>query len=377
MESLIKQMLQAAASGETLGDTNRWEAELDSVEENCLAAMLCYLTSRDESPTFCTSDPQLQGTILTARFITQSLISAMSEILDACKPHIETIVLLKGISICEQHYPLNYLRPMRDLDFLVLEKDLSKTEDILRQLGYIQKSDYPASYYVEMHHSMPFYHPATGAWVEVHTALFPAKSGIHDSSAFCHDNIMDNLVASTFYGRKVYRLSDELQLLYTAAHWCRDLKFVGGNIALFDIIFLLRNNPELDWSKILSWLDDDLLRLFLYTALSYLKRNNIQDVQDEFYKQLEIEFSAAAKFNIKILHSIVERYIVAGKPFGPMLTSNNVGIIWKTLLRSGQPCINLMSLPGNILFPPNNPRRFDLRFQYQRLRNSIKLFNDN
>jgi hypothetical protein len=377
MEPLIKQMLRVAACGESLKGANRWDAELDWVEENCLAAMLCYLTNQGEDRPLCTSDQQLQGALLTARVVSQTLISAMTEILDACKSHGQKIVLLKGISICEQHYPLSYLRPMRDLDFLVLEKDLSKTEDILRQLGYIQKSDYPASFYVEMHHSMPFYHPETGVWVEVHTALFPAKSRIHDSAAFCHDNVMANLVASIFNERNVFRLSDELQLLYTAAHWCSDLKIIGGSIALFDIIFLFRNNPELDWSKILSWLADESLRQYLFTALSYLKRNNIRDIQDEIYNQLEIEFSAATNFNIKILHLIIDSYLVAGKPFGSMLTSSNVGIVWKTLLQSDQPLINLVSLPGNILFPPNNPRRFDLRFQYQRLRNSIKLFNDN
>jgi len=221
---------------------------------------------------------------------------------------------------------------------------------------------------------MPFYHPDTGVWVEVHTALFPAKSGIHDSTAFHHNNVMQNLVSSRFNGREIYRLSDELQLLYIAAHWCRDLKIIGGSVALFDTIFLLRNHPELDWTQIFSWLNDDSLRLFLYTELSYLKRNNILTVQVEFYNQLEIEFSAAANINIKILHSIIDNYIVAGKHFSSMLTSNNVGIVWKTLLQNGQPLLNLVSLPGNILFPPNNPERFDLRFQFQRLRNSIKSF---
>ena len=374
MESLIKQMLQAAASGETLTGADRWEAELDWVEENCLAAMLCYLTSQGEDRTLCASDQQLQGALLTAKVVSQTLISAMCEILDACEAQVEKIVLLKGISICEQHYPLCYLRPMRDLDFLVLEKDLSKTEEILRQLGYVQKSKNPESYYAKMHHSMPFYHSENNVWVEVHTALFPAKSGIHDSAAFCHNNVMANLVNSQFNGRKVYQLSDELQLLYIASHWCREFKTIGGAIALFDTIFLLRQHPELDWQQVLSWFSDEIIALFLYTEISYLRKNDIQCVPDKFYMQLEMQISPTARLNVKILHSIIENYLVAGKSFGSVLTSSNVGIIWGALLKSDESFINLMSIPGSILFPPNNPERFDLRFQFQRLRNSIKPF---
>ena len=374
MESLIKQMLQAAASGETLTGAHRWEAELDWVEENCLAAMLCYLTSQGEDRTLCASDQQLQGALLTAKVVSQTLISAMCEILDACEAQVEKIVLLKGISICEQHYPLCYLRPMRDLDFLVLEKDVSKTEEILRQLGYVQKSEYPESFYTKIHHSMPFYHSENNVWVEVHTALFPVKSGIHDSAAFCHNNVMANLVNSQFNSRRVYRLSDELQLLYIASHWCREFKTIGGAIALFDTLFLLRQHPELDWQQVLSWLSDEIIALFLYTEISYLRKNDIQCVPDKFYKQLEMQISPTARLNVKILHSIIENYLVVGKSFGSILTGSNVGIIWGTLLKSDEAFINLMSLPGNILFPPNNPERFNLRFQFQRLRNSIKSF---
>jgi hypothetical protein len=334
------------------------------------------LSKEAEDQALYSSEQQLQGALLTARFISQALISAMSEILDACKAHVETIVLLKGISICEQHYPHTYLRPMRDLDFLVLEKDLIKTEDILRQLGYIQKSEYPSSYYAEMHHSMPFYHPERGVWVEVHTALFPKKSGIQDSAAFSHYNVMDNLVESRFNGREVYRLSDELQLLYIASHWGVEFKIHGGSIALFDTIFLLRNHHDLDWRRILSWLSDERLVLFLYTELSYLKRNNILAIPDEFYTELETHKPVGVSVNIKILHLIIEHYLVAGRPTSSILTSSNISIIWQTLLNTGQPFVNLISAPGNILFPPGHPKRFNLRFQYQRLRNSFRLPDD-
>jgi len=372
MESLIKQMLRAAATGAPLRISSLSGTKINWITNNCLAAMLCHLTSQGEDSGLCSSDRQLEGARLTAKVLTTTLNSAMTEIIDHCQPRVENIVLLKGISISDQYYPTPELRPMRDIDFLIQKKDLVKVEEVLTQLGYQQKSDLPKAFFDNYHHSMPFYHPSTGVWVEVHTGLFSGKKQIHDSQVFDVNNILSNLVKSKFNEREIYRLSDEYQLIYTASSWCLEFKKFGGCIALFDIIYLLKNSPALDWVRILSWLDSDKLGWYLFLALGYLKQHNILEIDDKLYKKLKRQNKIGDAVKIKILYYIIDKYLVAENPFGNVLTSGNVGIVWDTLLRGNHPVLNMLSIPINLVFPPNNPNRFNLRYQMQRLRNCFR-----
>lgn len=369
-------MLRAAAAGEPLRVSSRRETEIRWITENCLAAILCHLTEQGEDSALCSSDKQLQGARLTTKFLTKTLLSAMTEIIDRCQPRVEKIVLLKGISISDQYYPAPDLRPMRDIDFLVEKKDLVKIEEVLIQLGYQQKSDLPKNFFDDYHHSMPFYNPNTGVWVEVHTGLFSAKKQVHGTQAFCMNNVQDNLVKSIFNEREVYRLSDEYQLLYTASHWCLEFRQFGGSIALFDIVYLLKNTPALDWARILSWLDNDQLGWCLFIVLGYLKQNNILDIDNKLFHKLKPQNKIGDSVRVKILYYIIDKYRIAGYPFGNVITSGNVGIIWGTLLRGNHPVLCMLSLPFNLLFPPNNPKRFNLRYQMQRLRNCFRLSNN-
>lgn len=373
MESLTKQMLVAAATRKPLEVPFLSETTISFVTKNGLAAMLCYLSEQGEGAALCSSERQLKGAGLTAKVLTKTLISAMTQIIDHCQNRVEKIVLLKGISISEQYYPTPEIRPMRDIDFLVQKKDLEKVEQILFQLGYQQESDLPKSFFADYHHSMPFFNPETGVWVEVHTGLFSGKKSIPNSQVFDIENVLGNLVKSTFNEREVYRLSDEYQLLYTAAHWCLEFKEYGGSIALFDIIYLIENSPALDWDSVSSTIDSDVLGWCLYIALGYLKENHALDIDEKLYNKIECQNKIGDKIKSRILFNIIDKYIVAESPFGNVLTPGNVGIIWNTLLKGSQPLLNVLSIPFNLVLPPNNPRRFNLKYQLQRLRNCFRL----
>lgn len=373
MESLTKQMLRTAATGEPLRISSLSGSKIHWITQNCLAAMLCHLTEQGEDTALCSSDKELKGARLTAKVLTNTLNSAMTEIIDHCQPKVEKIVLLKGISIADQYYPAAELRPMRDIDFLVEKKDLAKVEEVLIQLGYQQESDLPKSFFNDYHHSMPFFHPETGVWVEVHTGLFSGKKQIQDSQLFCVNNLLDKLVKSTFNERDVYRLSNEYQLIYTVSHWCLEFKQFGGSIALFDIIYLLKNSSVPDWEQILSWLDSDRLGWFLFLALGYLKQNNILEIDDKFYNRLKRHNKIGDALKMRILYYIIDKYLVAENPFGKVVTSGNVGIIWDTLLSGNHPMLSVLTIPINLVFPPKNPRRFNFQYQMQRLKNCFGL----
>lgn len=153
---------------------------------------------------------------------------AMIEIIDGCEGQMAPLALLKGISICGQHYPAPHLRAMRDIDFLIESSDLAKINSLLLKLGYRQRSRQLSAFYRNHHHDMPWFHPQKGVWVEVHRAVFPLDSKLGKSTAFSSPNIKADLRPSCFEGRQVTRLSAEIQIIYTASHWAQELKCEGG-----------------------------------------------------------------------------------------------------------------------------------------------------
>lgn len=372
MEPLIKQILRAAASGRTLSWEAGMVAALPWVIRNCLGPMLCHVSGNGGEHSPCAQHEPLRGAELSAKVISKTLTAAMEEILDACVSRVERIVLLKGISISSQYYPLPHLRPMRDIDFLVEEKDLAVTEKILAGLGYQRRSKNPESFYRNMHHSMPFFHPRNNVWVEVHTDIFPPGSPLIQGAVFSRENLVANYVAGSFNGREVCRLSAEMQLLYTIGHWGFEYKTLGGCVALFDVVYLLQNEHQLDWDRILGWLDTRSITALVLLCLGYLQANQIIEIEGDIIHKLKSRMPASYAYSLAILHSIIEKHYLAGVPYGRLMTVNNVAIQWRTLLQDRSPLLNLLSIPLNILFPPKAEKRFNPVFQFQRIKNIFK-----
>ncbi len=118
--------------------------------------------------------PLLHGAHVTAQFLSSEQLEAIGELLDACEGRLPPLTLLKGISICRQHYPAPRLRIMRDIDILVDEAARPAVKSLLVRLGYRQRSgsQLPGVFFDTYHHSMPFFHAQRGVWVEVHRGLF-------------------------------------------------------------------------------------------------------------------------------------------------------------------------------------------------------------
>jgi hypothetical protein len=221
-----------------------------------LSPLLFAVTQADPHAPASPFWPLLRGADLTARVLTAEHFEAMSEILDACRGLVDSVVLLKGISIAEQYYPVPYYRPMRDIDFLVAEADLPTVESLLGKLGYFQPQKISISPGSGRHHSSPFFHSRRGIWIEVHWGLFSSLSIFATDPLFHPDHVATQLRLSTFQGRPVTRLSAELQLVYIAAHWHHQYNILaveGAMIAMVDLLYLLEScKSTLHWEQILE-----------------------------------------------------------------------------------------------------------------------------
>jgi hypothetical protein len=197
---------------------------------------------------------------------------------------------------------------------------------------------------------MPFYHPQRGVWVEVHRRLFSGHRGVATDKVFSLEHVKHQRRLSEFRGRQVYRLSNEFQIVYISAHWGSGSTIIDGMIAMLDIIYLLRNAREhLRWDLILHWLRGSTAALYLSLILTYLQQHHLIDIAPEIPKTLRADQTGIMRSNIKLLHIIMDYYVVAGKDFGPYCTAEDVNHVWRTLLSSGSPLQNLILVMRHFL----------------------------
>jgi Uncharacterised nucleotidyltransferase len=347
-------LLQAAAQRrQDLELATFTEAQVRWVLATGLGPLLFQVTQGDPRAPASPCWPLLRAAELTARVLTAEHFEAMSEILEASTGHIAPVVLLKGISVAEQYYPAPHLRPMRDIDLLVTEADLPAMEALLFALGYAQppKPSPQAGY--RHHHLSPFFHPRRGIWIEVHWRLFSSLSPFETDPVFSPDHLATQLRPSTFQGRPVMRFSDELQLVYLAAHWHRSYNLltpVGAMIAMVDLIYLLGNSKTaLHWEQILEWRQGSAAGLPLYLLLTYLQRCHLLEVEAAVLRELSLRHRALSRPILTMLHALIDRYIVDGCSPGPLVSARTLSVLWQRLRLPGLPWRNLLGLPWYFL----------------------------
>jgi Uncharacterised nucleotidyltransferase len=326
--------LPAAAFDERL---IRW------IVETGLGPLLLRAVADDPGAAALPLWPLVHGANLTARVIAEEQIDAMAEILDACRDSVPPLVLLKGISICDQYYPEPHLRPMRDLDVLVEHEAVPTIEATLSKLGYGQPAQKPRGFYETHHHSSPFFHPERGIWVDVHRALVAPTSELRADKIFSVASLQSQLRSSEFRGRPVRRLSDELQIVHLSCHWAHRLQVVGGMVAMVDMIFLLKNAPALHWDQIVEWTKDSVASRYLYLLLTYLTTRRLIDMDADVLRRLRLTQTALDHITLELGHALIDRYVVNGRDFGRVMSERNLGRLWKTLV--------LRRPPSRRLFP--------------------------
>jgi hypothetical protein len=353
MVPALIRLLQAASEGRRDLCLAAFEkAQVCWAVERGLGPLLRYSTACDATAAMAPLWPLLESTDLTARILGGEQLDAMAEIIDACGSQAPLLTLLKGISISEQYYPQAYLRPMRDIDFFVEEAYHPAVESILCQLGYRQQSPkpVPAETFEHHHHSMPFYHPQRGVWVEIHRGLVSGNQGVATDQIFRLEHVKSQLRPSEFQGRQVYRFSNEFQLAYISAHWGAGRTIVDGMIAMLDIIYLLRNAQEaIDWGLLRSWLQGSTTALYLAILLTYLRKYQLIDIPPAVPQQLCIGQNRPMGLNLKILQLVIDYHVVAGKDFSPHCSAKDFDHVWRTLLLPGPPIHNLILVMRHFL----------------------------
>ena len=242
---------------------------------------------------------------------------ATVDIIDACRDNGVRVTLLKGVSIGDQHYPAAHLRPMGDIDLLVAERDRGWVEAMMLRRGYTRMAGFHAE--EGDWHGTPLFLPELSVWVEIHIGLFPESDRLRRNRLFSPSQLERQTVASSFRGRAVGRFSEELQLVYIASYWLRDMSNYGVHASfvrpLLDAIYLLEaSGPTLDWDGMLEWVDNELAAASLYVLLSLLSTRGYCAVPKPVLARLATAQDIVGAMELKVVGAMIDRSLVAGRP---------------------------------------------------------------
>ena len=139
------------------------------------------------------------------------------------------------------------------------------------------------------------------------------------------------------------------------------------------LYILNKSDSEIDWNLILTILDKSPHSTScLYLVTSYFNKNNLSNIPKQFLYNLSKKQKTFNLFSLFILHKLINDYLICGKSFGNIITEHTADIIWSTLIHNKKNnYLSIIQIPWNILFIPNNPKRYSMSFQLTRLRKLI------
>jgi hypothetical protein len=316
--------------------------------------------------------PDLQELLLavdlSSRFDSSARADALKTILDhAGDDH--GIGLLKGILFAFDFYPEPHWRPMGDIDLLAAPDKTAGLTELLHDLGYVNAAREDAEYFETHHHLMPFHLPGTNIWIEVHTGLFPERSGLAGPGPFDPARVHEHTRQIDFFGHPVSALTCEMQFFHTSAHWAEEIRLVGGLLGLLDIYMLLRKvQSDLDWDWIFSQSGNPLHIAPGQLATGYLERAGLLQLPGDVRASLR-RFGKLGRAALKVHYSIIDRYLVLGQQPGNFMNRANLLTTWKTTLHRGRNPLFPALVLWNIAFPEDEAERFSIDYQVRRLRN--------
>jgi hypothetical protein len=207
--------------------------------------------------------------------------------------------------------------------------------------------------------------------------LFPDNASVRSGRIFSPSHVAAHSVGSTFHGRTIDRLADELQLVYIASSWVRDLSQYGIRASfvppLLDAVYLLKaTDRTLDWDQLLGWLDNAMAIASLYVMLTYLSRHSLYRVEPSILSRLASSQDVIAPSVLRIIHSMLDKYLLGGRPFSRFIRDWHVSIVLSTLLAPRSSGRKLASIPWNILFPPSVTERYSVRYQLGRIARALR-----
>ena len=357
-----------------------WDAVDDDQIEHIVKSGFAPLLWRTAVESGAPPPPRWRDTLHAADLVAQvfhgNACDAAVEIIDAARAGGAQVTLLKGLSIGE-HYPAPHLRPMGDVDLLVAQRDRGWVESTMLRGGYVRMAGFQEE--EGDAHGTPLLRSDLGVWVEIHTGLFPEGDRLRRNRLFTPSELERHIVASTFHDRRVGRLRDELQLVYIASYWIRDLSNEGFHASfarpLLDAVYLLEaRQAKLDWDGLIAGIDNNVAAASLYALLSYLSTRGYSAVPERVLAELGKRQSLVGRFELAVLGALTDAGLVGTRPRLAAFVERHP-MVGKSLLarlfERGSHAGKILALPWSIVFPPTVPERYTWQYHRDRMRRLV------
>ena len=272
---------------------------------------------------------------LTARVLRGEIDAVLEQFLAIAAAYSIPVVLLKGAANAEELYQQPHHRTMGDVDVLVSPENAELLYRELLDHGYQPMDRRRGMIWAEGHHHLqPLRHPQNKIPIELHTALF-SRNKPNLSPIFDPAHVWASTRRDGFRDHSCLRLTRELDLLYTTAHWALDPSVLVNAVGIVDVARMLEiRGSRMDWGQIRSWLvNSPRLADFLSVILGVLERESVANVPDAIRGNLDDSVQRMGRLNLRILQSILRSFPLAGRQkIARCLTREHADIIWNTLL---------------------------------------------
>lgn len=324
-DSLGRCLLRCMASGVPWVVPRGWPdrhapRQLDWLVEGGLGPLLLHAWPHDQAlpPGWA---ERLRSADLSACIRQGARIQAACELLADCQALGVPATLLKGVSVSQQYYPTDHLRPMGDVDVLVPASAYAEVEARLLQRGF-ERLPFPAE--PRFHHGPPLFDARRDVVVELHRQLFPADNPLRRGATFHLATVERHSVVSSYHAQVARRLVPELQLAMTAASWVADItrhrvhpSFLPS---LFDGALLLRAEAgRLDWDLLLALSDNGLVRASLQLMLGHLQQLGAPPVPERVLQALAQGNGWLGPRQARWIHRMVDHHLLDGHPWRSLL----------------------------------------------------------
>jgi len=365
----VIKLLQAAAWQEnTIEPGQLLDEDISTANQYGLGPLLAWLMRADQAAMDVSLRKRLTSIGAMSRFLSASVANAVIQ-LAVESGDSRNFMLLKGASLITDIYPVPHLRLMGDIDILVQNRDVTRVCAMLRTLGYEQYPDLPASFYENHHHLMPFRHPQTNVWIEVHTAIFPQSHACANLPVFQPDYFRRYREPVLYQTHPFVRPMAELNLLYIITHWMMEFRVHDSASQLLDVIYLMKKYGEsFDWKIFAQMVDNRCTVACVTIVLGYLQRDSLLEIEAFQWERLCRKKSACGWVGRRLMYMLIDGIFERRRLVHHYLGLNNVRIIWDGLLRDRLPVVNYLTLVFALLFPTQRTDRFSLSFQWSRLR---------